>query len=390
MHCPYLIVGGGMAANAAVRGIREVDPAGDITMIGAEPHTPYKRPPLSKDLWKGKSRESIWYPGAEDHAHIHRDTHATSIDAGRKTVTDADGRSYEYGKLLIATGGRPRRLPGAGDDIIYFRTVDDFDRLHRLCEQGGDVVVIGGGFIGAEISAALAMNGAPVTLVFPDDGVGGRMFPPALAGFLNDYYRERGVTVLSGRHVEEVRTGAGQVTVRTNTGERLSAKAVVAGLGIVPNTELAEAAGLAVDNGVVVDRFTATTSPDIYAAGDVANFRNPALDTRLRVEHEDNALTMGAVAGRNMAGRTQPYDHLPFFYSDLFDLGYEAVGRVDAGLQMVEDWREPYRKGVVYYLEGDRVRGVLLWNTWEQVDRARDLIAARDKVEPATLAGRIG
>jgi len=145
-----------------------------------------------------------------------------------------------------------------------------------------------------------------------------------------------------------------------------------------------------VENGVLVDRFTATTNPDIYAAGDVANFRNPALDRRLRVEHEDNALTMGAVAGRNMAGRTQPYDHLPFFYSDLFDLGYEAVGLLDARLQMVEDWREPYRKGVVYYLEQGRVRGVLLWNTWEQVDRARELIATREKVDAASLVGRIG
>ncbi|MEJ2687989.1 MAG: FAD-dependent oxidoreductase, partial [Gammaproteobacteria bacterium] len=205
-----------------------------------------------------------------------------------------------------------------------------------------------------------------------------------------DYYREQGVTVLNGPHVEDAQTGGGQIDVRTNTGERLSAKAVVAGLGIAPNTELAEAAGLAVDNGVLVDRFTATTSPDIYAAGDVANFRNPALDRRLRVEHEDNALTMGAVAGRNMAGRTQPYDHLPFFYSDLFDLGYEAVGLLDARLQMVEDWREPYRKGVVYYLEQGRVRGVLLWNTWEQVDRARELIASREKVDTASLVGRIG
>ncbi|HKJ09252.1 MAG TPA: FAD-dependent oxidoreductase, partial [Gammaproteobacteria bacterium] len=248
MHCPYLIVGGGMAANAAVGGIREIDPAGDITLVGAEPHPPYQRPPLSKDLWKGKPRESIWYPDNEGRVHIRSNTRATSIDAKRKTVTDSNGERYQYDKLLIATGGRPRRLPAAGEDVIYYRTVDDFDRLHRLCGEGGDFVVVGGGFIGAEISAALATNGAHVTLVFPVNGVGGRMFPPALAGFLNDYYREQGVSVLNAQHVEDVESGDGQFRVRTNTGERLSAKAVVAGLGIAPNTELAEAAGLAVEN----------------------------------------------------------------------------------------------------------------------------------------------
>jgi len=177
--------------------------------------------------------------------------------------------------------------------------------------------------------------------------------------------------------------------VRTTTGGELVAEVLVAGLGITPAVELAEQAGLPVDNGVLVDEFCRTSHPDVYAAGDVANFANPALGTRLRVEHEDNANTMGRTAGLNMAGRATAYDHLPFFYSDLFDLGYEAVGDLDARLETVADWKEPFREGVVYYLKNGRVRGVLLWNTWGQVDHARALIAERGPFTPRDLKGRL-
>ncbi len=165
--------------------------------------------------------------------------------------------------------------------------------------------------------------------------------------------------------------------------------AVVAGLGITPNTRLAEAAGLAVDDGVVVDEFLRTSHPDVWAAGDVAAFTNPALGRRLRVEHEDNALTMGSIAGENMAGGSVPYHHLPFFYSDLFELGYEAVGEVDSRLETFADWQEPNRKGIVYYLKDRRVRGVLLLDVWGKVDAARALIAEPGPFTPANLKGRI-
>jgi NADPH-dependent 2,4-dienoyl-CoA reductase/sulfur reductase-like enzyme len=164
---------------------------------------------------------------------------------------------------------------------------------------------------------------------------------------------------------------------------------VVAGIGIEQNVALARAAGLEVGDGVVVDTLLRTSHPDIYAAGDVASFSNPALGTRMRVEHEDNANTMGRHAGRNMAGEQAPYDHLPFFYSDLFDLGYEAVGELDARLEIVADWKEPFREGVQYYLRDGRVRGVLLWNVWEQVDAARRLIAAPGPFRAEDLVGRL-
>jgi len=166
-------------------------------------------------------------------------------------------------------------------------------------------------------------------------------------------------------------------------------EAAVAGLGVTPNTALAEQAGLAVDDGIVVDAHLRSSDADIWAAGDVANFRSAALDRRLRVEHEDAAISMGRLAGRAMAGVEEAYTTLPFFYSDLFDLGYEAVGLLDTRLEVVEDWREPNREGVVYYLEAGRVRGVLLWNTWDQVDAARELIAQPGPFDAASLRGRL-
>ena len=177
--------------------------------------------------------------------------------------------------------------------------------------------------------------------------------------------------------------------VTTGSGQEITADGVVAGLGILPNTELAAQAGLVLENGIVVDEFLRTSNPDIYAAGDVANFYSPLLEKRTRVEHEDNANTMGEMAGRNMAGESAAYHHQPFFYSDLFDLGYEAVGDLDSSLDIVEDWQEPYRKGVVYYLRSGRVRGVLLWNTWGQVSAATELIADKTLHTRDTLVGRI-
>jgi NADPH-dependent 2,4-dienoyl-CoA reductase/sulfur reductase-like enzyme len=204
-----------------------------------------------------------------------------------------------------------------------------------------------------------------------------------------DYYREKGVEVLTGDGVAGVERRAGRLMVRTTRGRDIQSEVVVAGIGITPAVTLAAEGGLAVDNGIVVDPLLRTSQPDVFAAGDVASFESPALGRRIRVEHEDNALTMGRHAGRNLAGRAEPYRHLPFFYSDLFELGYEAVGDLDARLETVADWKEPFREGVVYYLKEGRVRGVLLWNTWGQVDAARALIAQPGTVRPGDLKGRL-
>jgi 3-phenylpropionate/trans-cinnamate dioxygenase ferredoxin reductase subunit len=388
-HYKYLIIGGGMTGDAATQGIRELDPEGTIGLIGAEHDPPYKRPPLTKDLWKGKPFDGIWRHTENRNVHLHLGRHAETIDAQEKRITDDQGNTYTYGKLLLATGGQPRRLPFGGDLIIYYRTLEDFRRLWATAEQRRRFAVIGGGFIGSEIAAALAMNEKEVTLLFPGDSICGRMFPREIAEFLNDFYRQKGVKVRPGESVVGLEQRGEEFVLFTSGGREIVTDCVVAGIGVDPEVELARQAGLQLENGIMVDEFCGTSYPDIYAAGDVAVFFNPAMGKYLRVEHEDNALTMGRVACRNMAGDTKPYHHLPYFYSDMFELGYEAVGDLDSRLETVVDWQKPFQKGVIYYLKQGRVRGVLLWNVWEQVEAARALIEARQEFQPQDLIGRL-
>ena len=389
-HYPYLIIGGGMTADAAVRGIRELDTKSPIGLIGAESDPPYARPPLTKALWKGEPFDSVWRKTSEVGVDLHLGRRASTLDSAGKRIVDDRGTQYTFGKLLLATGGTPRRLPFGGDDVIYFRTLNDYRQLRELALPGKRFAVIGGGFIGSEIAAALTMQGCKVTMLFPEDGISARVFPADLARFVLDYYRGKGLDVRPGESVANLTRIGSQTTVETKSGFRVTVDAVVAGLGITPNTDLATSAGLAVEDGVVVDEQLRTTHPDVFAAGDVARFNAPSLGTRIRVEHEDNALTMGRAAGRAMAGDDSPYVHLPFFYSDLFELGYEAVGELDPRSETVTDWKEPFREGVVYYLRDGRVRGVLLWNVWNQVDAARELIAHGGSVRAADLKDRLG
>jgi 3-phenylpropionate/trans-cinnamate dioxygenase ferredoxin reductase component len=390
----YLIIGGGMTADAAVDGIREIDRDGRIGLVGSEPDPPYSRPPLSKGLWKGDDLESVWRHTEDKGVVIHTGRTIQAIDVVEKQVTDDSRAVYGFDLLLLATGGTPRRLPFGGEEVIYFRTLGSYRRLREASERGERFAVIGGGFIGSEIAAALAMNGKRVIQLFPGSGIGSALYPKDLAQFLNDYYRQRGVEVVPDEQAVDLERQAGELVLRTGSGREIRVDAVVAGIGIQPDVTLADAAGLTVENGIVVDEFLGTSAPGVYAAGDVASFASPQLGARIRVEHEDNALTMGSHAGANIA-RTlirepnKPYDHLPFFYSDLFDLGYEAVGTLDARLETVVDWQEPYQQGVVYYLDGQRVCGVLLWNTWGKVDQARALIASPGPISANDLEGRI-
>ncbi len=378
----YLIVGGGMTADAAARAIREVDANGSIGIISDDPHPPYNRPPLSKGLWKGDDPEKVLWRGTEKiGVELRVRRRATALNPKQKTVTDDRGEIVSFDKLLLATGGTPRRLPLQTGQIIYYRTFDDYVRLRALANEKLRFLVLGGGFIGSEIAAALRSVGRDVTMLVPEDGIGARVFPADLSRFLVDYYREQGVDVRTGEGLAGLQQSAGKVVVRTTHGKEIPADVIVAGLGIQPNVELAEQAGLRVENGIVVDELLTTSAPDIFAAGDVANFFNPALGTRLRVEHEDNANAMGAAAGRSMAGKGSPYTHLPFFYSDLFALGYEAVGELDSRLEIESTWTQQFREGVVYYLKDGKVRGVLLWNTWGQVDNARAIIGTTRRLE---------
>lgn len=371
----YLIIGAGMTADAAAKAIRASDSTGSIGMVGDEAQPPYERPPLSKALWKDKAVESIDLGTARSGATLHLGRRVQTLDRAACQVRDDRGDVYRYGKLLLATGAAPRRLGFDGERVIHFRTLDDYLALRRFATPGARIAVIGGGFIGSELAASLASAGCKVIMLFPGDAIGAGRFPPRLAQFLDAYYRERGVELRAGVKVAGGSANGDGVTLQLSDGTTLEVDAAVAGLGVAPNTQLAAAAGLKIDNGVVVDERLRSSDPNIFAAGDVANFHNAALGTRQRVEHENAAISMGNHAGRAMAGADEAYVTLPFFYSDLFDLGYEAVGMLDDRLDVVEQWTQPYREGIVYYLDDGRVRGVLLWNTWGQVDAARELIA---------------
>jgi NADPH-dependent 2,4-dienoyl-CoA reductase/sulfur reductase-like enzyme len=388
----YIIVGGGMTAEAAMRGIREVDTQGTIVAIGSEPDPPYKRPPLSKGLWHGKPLERIWLNTDALGVDLRLGRTVRWIDRRARCIVDDRGDSYHYETLLLATGSSPRRLPLDDDRIIYFRTLNDYRRLRQLAEVGRRFAVIGGGFIGSEIAAALASNGKAVSLIFPGEAIGESIFPPDLAHVVNDVYREHGVEVLTGTTVVGFRSSANGVALSLRGAEanhEIHVDGIIAGVGTLPNVDLAEQAGLTVKDGIVVDRFLHTSDPHIVAAGDVARFFDSSLGIWRRVEHEDNARTMGRHAGRAMAGVQAPYEHLPYFYSDLFELGYEAVGELDPTLERVADWTRPFREGTIYYLRDGQVRGVLLWNVWGQVEAARELIRQPGPFSLATLAGRL-
>ncbi len=268
-------------------------------------------------------------------------------------------------------------------------TLDDYRHLRALAGEGVRAAVIGGGFIGSEIAAALTSAGCSVTMLFPEHGIGARLFPAGLASFVNEYYGSQGVEVLPEETVAAVERDGDAFRVETESGRSLDVDVVVAGLGIVPNTELAEQAGLEVDDGIVVDEYgRAGGREDVFAAGDVARFPVPALGGLRRVEHEDHANTHGRDVGANLAGEMHPYDYLPFFYSDLFELGYEAVGDVDSRLATTAEWEEPNRKGVVCYADDEgRPRGFLLWDVWDKVDPARVLIRAGEPVDAGVLRG---
>jgi NADPH-dependent 2,4-dienoyl-CoA reductase/sulfur reductase-like enzyme len=384
----YLVVGGGMTGDAVCEGIRSIDADGPVGLVGEEHNPPYKRPPLTKGLWSGGAEEKIWRNTADRGVDLHLGRRIVRIDPAAGTAVDDAGDEYRYEKLILATGGRARRLPQDGDGVVYYRTLDDYRHVRTLSDEGARFVVIGGGFIGSELAASLRSQGRDVTMVFPEEGVGWRTFPASLSHAVTDYYREKGIEILAETLVGSVEQGS----VRLEDGRLVEADAVVAGLGIEPNVELAAEAGLPVDGGIVVDDHARVEGFDgVWAAGDVARFPIAALGRSGRIEHEDHANNHGRLAGANAAGADQVYDRLPFFYSDLFDLGYEAVGELDSRLRTVEVWQEPARKGVVAFVDDEsRPRGVLLWNVWDKVDAARELITAGAPVGEAEVGGLAG
>ena len=393
IHYPYLIIGGGMTAAAAVAGIHRRDKDSRIGLFSADRYPPYNRPPLSKKLWLDDRLEDIWCRPALDQWGVdeHLATPVVELDPTAHTIRDAYGTVTGFDTLLLATGGIPRRLPqDVHHDLIYFRSLDDYLKVYHAAKPGTQAIIIGGGFIGSELAAVLSLREVAVTVVFPESHLLAAKFPRDLTKYLEQVYHQHGVTLVAERTVTGVTRSGGAVTVSLSDGTALTAPLVIAGLGLEPNTTLAEAAGLAVDNGIIVDPHLETSAAGIFAAGDVASFALPFVDHRLRVEHEDNALVQGRLAGENMAGAAKSYGHLPFFYSDLYTMGYEAIGTIDSQLDVFADWTTFGQEGVLYYLHNRQVVGVVNWNVWDRIPQARQLIADRTTVAQAKdLKGRI-
>ncbi|QIK83486.1 NAD(P)/FAD-dependent oxidoreductase [Sanguibacter sp. HDW7] len=400
----HVIVGAGVAADAAARGIREVDPDATILVLGPEPDEPYDRPPLTKDLWRPDPPASIDLgTAAATGVTVRTGRAVTALDTAARTVTTDDGTTIGYERLVLATGGTPRTLtpePVAG--VGTFRSLEDYRRVRVLADAGNHVVVVGGGFVGLELACGLAGSAARVTLVITQDRPAEHLVPQVLVDRLEEGLRSRGVEILTHRRAVTAEPGApgtGPVLVLDDS-SWVESDAIVVGLGVVPADGLARDAGLDVDGGIVVDETLRTSDPYVRAAGDVARYPDPVLGL-VRIEHVDNAHATGRSAGRaNAAERlgqpAEPHTHTPFFYSDWFDDGWEAVGTLDMRLTVVEDWAPgtPGAAGVVYHVSDDgALRGVMLWNVWDRAARATELLAELGSPgsvpDPAALRGRI-
>ena len=381
----YLIVGGGITAAYAVKGIREKDKNGSIGILTKEAFGPYNRPFLSKDLWKDKPGDSIWIPIEDENTELLTNHQVVQLNIREKCVATQNKEEFGFQTLLLATGTEPKHLRFSDEDIIYFRTYSDYLKLSDLAEKQESFAIIGAGFIGSEIAAALSMKGKKVFLIDTGAGIGWRVFPQEIVEFLNSFYRSKGVEILDHVSIKDVEKQGNQHRIILKNGQTMNVDGIVLGVGVKPNSQFADKAGIFVEDGIKVNSYLETSAPDIFAAGDVAAFHSPALDKTLRFEHNDNAKKMGIVAGLNMAGGNQEYDYLPMFYSDLFDVGYEAVGLIDARLDPIVVWKEEYKRGVIYYRKDNIIKGILLWNEWGKVDLAREIIQKQKWIEEKDL-----
>lgn len=393
----FVIVGGGLAAGKAAEALREHGHSGPLIIIGDEREKPYIRPPLSKGYLLGKEeRDSIfvhpddWY--REHDVDLLLDTRARAVDRRARTVELDDGRQVPYTKLLLATGSTPRRLtvPGADlDNVLYLRRVGDSERLKSAFTAGAKIVVIGAGWIGLETAAAARTAGAEVTVLehaeLPLLKVLGRETAEVFAALHADH----GVNLLPDVDVDSLTGTNGRVDgVRLADGRHLAADAVVVGIGITPNVQLAQEAGLDVQNGIITDEHLQTSGADIYAAGDVANAYHPLLGRHLRVEHWANALHQPDVAALSMLGKDAVYDRLPYFYTDQYDLGMEYTGYTEpGGYDRVVFRGEPSeRRFIAFWMAGSRVLAGMSVNVWDVMAPIRSLITSGSDFDDALLS----
>lgn len=376
----HLIVGGGVAADKAARAIRKAEPDASIAIISADQDGPVYRPALTKDLWLKSDPDPAsqdLHTAAETDAEVFTDLAVSALDPAAHTVTTTAGQTVKYRRLLLATGSSPRRFAGVDDSrVVYVRTVADYRHLRDLVGSGTRVAVVGGGYIGSEISAALSATGAKVTNYFRGQRLLEHMFPTSIVDHLEEVFRQRGIELADGFELDSIDAASpSELTLRGRNGEEVAADVAVLGLGAVLNTALAEEAGLTMEgDAVVVDEQLRTSAPDVWAAGDIIYFKDPIFGHR-HLEHIDNAWRSGTRAGKAMTGAQVAYGYTPLFYSDLFDDGYEAIGHLSTSHDVHEVWNDDRTAAVIWYLAGGKVAGVLLWNTWDAVPAAREAVA---------------
>ena len=381
----YVIVGGGLAGAKAAETLRGEGFDGRVVLIGAEPDRPYERPPLSKDYLRGEAEREAAYvhPAAyyEEHdIELRTETAAEAIDLNTRELALAGGARLPFHRLLLATGAEPRRLPGA-EGAHYLRDFRDSDALRGVLEQGGRLAVIGGGWIGCEVAASARQKGLEVTLIeqaaAPLEAVLGHELGEIYAAI----HRDHGVELLTGASVEAI--DGGQVTLAG--GRVVPCDHVAVGIGVVPRTELAEAAGLQLDNGIVADNRLRTSADGVFAAGDVVNAWHPLFNARLRVEHWHNALEQGPAAARSMLDTGEPYDRIPYFFSDQYDVGMEYAGHATEWDEVVFRGDVGGREFIAFWLKDGRLLAGMNVNVWDVTDDIQALIRSGAPVDPARL-----
>ncbi len=390
----FVIAGGGLAGAKAAEALREQGFDGRLILIGDEPDRPYERPPLSKDYLRGEAeRETIYvHPEAyyaEHGVELRLGRRATRLDAAVGDLELDDGERLPYDRLLLATGAEPRRLalPGSElDGVLYLRSVADCDVLRERFDRSSSVVVVGAGWIGCEVAASARTHGLEVTVLDPQTVPLERVLGEEVGSVYRDVHSDHGVRMRLGTHVEAFEGASAVERVRTSDGDAIDCDFAVVGVGAFPRTELAERAGLATGKGIHTDAQLRTSASDVFAAGDVAAAEHPFYGGRIRVEHWANALEQGPLAASNMLGAEHPYERLPYFYSDQYDVGMEYTGLARTWDRVVFRGDPAAREFIVFWLESDRVIAGMNVNVWDVVDPIGRLIRERIAVNDRLLA----
>jgi 3-phenylpropionate/trans-cinnamate dioxygenase ferredoxin reductase component len=390
----HVIVGASLTGAKAAETLRDEGFEGRVVLVGAETERPYERPPLSKDYLRGEvGREKVYlhyeHFYAEHDIDLRLGREAVRLDPSAGELELDDGERLRYDRLLLATGAEPRRLaiPGGDlDGVMYLRSVRDSDALRERLDRGGAVVVVGAGWIGAEVAASARQRGLDVTVIEPTAVPLERVLGPEVGAIYRDIHTDHGTKMLMGTGVEAFEGGDAVERVRTSDGRVLECDFAVVGVGVQPRIGLAKQAGLDVDNGVLVNERLETGAPGVFAAGDVANAHHPFYGERIRVEHWANALNQGPAAARNMLGQGVPYERLPYFFSDQYDVGMEYSGFAREWDRVVFRGDPASREFIAFWLVGDRVVAGMNVNVWDVNDAVQALIRERAAVDDRDLA----